>query len=83
MFTTFELNLIYIFNSDSRIGLISNLEDLLLCLTDTGTEMYTSIQLTLAKLNEITDEAFDAIDLNPDWQEIVELADALDALLGE
>jgi len=83
MFTPFEINLMSVIDSTTRISLISGLEELLSCLADTETDLYSLIHTTLAKLEEISDETFSVIDLNPDWQEDWELADTLKALLEE
>ena len=83
MFTSFEINLMSAFDSTTRMSLISGLEELLSCLADTEIDLYNLIHMTLTKLDEITDEAFSVIDLNPGWQEDWELADTLKALLEE
>ena len=84
MFTPFEINLINIFSSTPRKSVIFNLEDLLTCLIDTETEMYSAIQSTLTKLKEMTDEDFCEQDLTlEDWQEAVELAGTLEALVDD
>jgi len=83
IFSAFEITLMSIFDTTTRLSLISGLTDLLSCLADTETEVKGLIRATLMKLKVITNEVFAAIILDPDWQDVWELADILESLMEE
>ncbi len=66
MFTRAETNLMVIYNTGTRSGLITELEDMMACLEDDETELIELTYSTLVKLKGMTNEAFLALDLTPD-----------------
>jgi len=83
VFSDFEITLMSIFDTTTRMGLISALTDTLSCLPDTETELRGLIRATLTKLRIISDDTFDAIGFDPDWQDVWELAETLETLMEE
>lgn len=66
MFTLAEKNLMVIYNTGSRLGLMNELGNMLSYLSDDETELHDITVSVIEKLNRITDAEFDALDLMPD-----------------
>ena len=68
-FTQDEINLMAIYNTGTRAGLIDELTEMRKYLESDETELLALTDSTLAKLNQLTDAEFDALDLIPDFDE--------------
>ena len=68
-FTHDEINLMAIYNTGTRAGLIKELTAMRKYLESDETELLALTDSTLAKLNQLTDAEFDALDLIPDFDE--------------
>ena len=66
-FTNDEMNLLGIYQSDSRSGLIAALTEMLESLDEDEAELRALTDSTLQKLGEITDEDFAELELVPDF----------------
>lgn len=67
VFTFEETNLMCIYTSDSRTGLIANLKEMSGYLSDEETELQELTDSTIAKLHILTDAEFAQLDLVPDF----------------
>jgi len=65
MFTLAEINLMVIYNTGTRAGLITELEEMTLYLEEDEIELKELTHSALAKLRTMTDDDFTALDLNP------------------
>ena len=68
-FTHDEINLMAIYNTGTRTGLIDELTDMRKYLEPDETELLALTDSAIAKLNQLTDAEFDALDLMPDFDE--------------
>lgn len=68
-FTHDEINLMAIYNTGARAGLIDELTEMRKYLESDETELMELTDSALAKLNQLTDAEFDALDLIPDFDE--------------
>lgn len=68
-FTFEEMNLMCIYNTGSRNGLIASLEDMRPHLGDDETELRELTDSALEKLRTMSDEEFDKLELYPDFDE--------------
>lgn len=68
-FTFEETNLMCIYNTGSREGLITALEEMQEHLEADETELKRLMVSTLAKLRKMTDEEFNQLELYPDFDE--------------
>lgn len=68
-FTFEETNLMCIYNTGSREGLITALEEMQDHLEADETELKSLTVSTLAKLHKMTDEEFNQLELYPDFDE--------------
>ena len=68
-FTHDEINLMAIYNTGTRAGLIDELTAMRKYLESDETELMSLTDSALAKLNLMTDAEFDALDLIPDFNE--------------
>ena len=68
-FTHDEINLMAIYNTGTREGLIEELTTMRKYLESDETELMKLTDSALAKLNQLTDAEFDALDLIPDFDE--------------
>ena len=68
-FTHDEINLMAIYNPGTREGLIAELTAVRKYLEPDETELPALTDSALAKLNQLTDAEFDALDLIPDFDE--------------
>lgn len=66
-FTFEEMNLMRIYNTGTREGLIGALTEMRGYLEPDETELLTLTDSTLEKLSHMSDEAFDALELYPDF----------------
>lgn len=66
-FTFEEMNLMCIYNTGMREGLIGALTEMRGYLEPDETELLTLTDSTLEKLSHMSDEAFDAMELYPDF----------------
>ncbi len=66
-FTNDEMNLMCIYQSDSRRGLIAALTEMRGYLDEDEAELLALSDSTLQKLGEITDEQFAKLELVPDF----------------
>lgn len=66
-FTFEEMNLMCIYNTGTREGLIRALTEMRGYLEPDETELLTLTDSTLEKLSHMSDEAFDALELYPDF----------------
>ena len=69
MFTHDEINLMAIYNTGTRAGLIKELTAMRKYLEPDETELLALTDSALAKLNQLTDAEFDALDLILDFDE--------------
>jgi len=65
MFTSTEINLMVIYNTGTRKGLITELEDMMIFLEADEAELRELAQSAMAKLRTMTDDDFLILDLNP------------------
>ena len=68
-FTHDELNLMAIYNTGTREGLIDELTSMRKYLESDETELMELTDSALAKLNTLTDAEFNTLDLIPDFDE--------------
>lgn len=68
-FTFEEMNLMCIYNTGSRTGLIDALTEMRGELSPEETELLALTDSTLAKLSAMTDVEFDELELYPDFDE--------------
>ena len=68
-FTHDEINLMAIYNTGTREGLIEELSSMRKYLESDETELLSLTNSALAKLNTLTDAEFDTLDLIPDFDE--------------
>lgn len=68
-FTHDEINLMAIYNTGTREGLIEELTTMRKYLESDETELIELTDFALAKLNTLTDAEFDTLDLIPDFDE--------------
>ena len=68
-FTHDEINLMAIYNTGTRNGLIDELTEMRKYLEPDETELLELTDSALAKLNQLTDAEFDALELIPDFDE--------------
>ena len=68
-FTFVETNLMCIYNTGSREGLITALEEMQEHLEADENELKSLTVSTLAKLRKMTDEEFNQLELYPDFDE--------------
>ena len=66
-FTNDEMNLMCIYQSDSRSGLIATLTEMRRYLDEDEADLRALTDSALQKLSEITDEDFAALELIPDF----------------
>lgn len=66
-FTFEEMNLMCIYNTGSRIGLIENLTEMRQYLTSEEKELLELTDSTLEKLKQMTNAEFEALELYPDF----------------
>lgn len=66
-FTFEEMNLMCIYNTGTREGLFGALTEMRGYLEPDETELLTLTDSTLEKLSHMSDEAFDALELYPDF----------------
>lgn len=74
-FTKDELTLISIYNNAIRSGTIVSLKEMMKYLSVDETELYDLTCSAIEKLEKISDEEYEALDLFPDFEEM-EDADA-------
>ena len=68
-FTHDEFNLMAIYNTGTRAGLIDVLTEMRKYLESDETELLALTDSALAKLNMLTEAEFDSLDLMPDFDE--------------
>ena len=68
-FTHDEINLMAIYNTGTRTGLIDELTEMRKYLEPDETELLALTDSALAKLNQLTDAEFENLDLIPDFDE--------------
>ena len=68
-FTKDELSLISIYNTGDRKGTMEEIEDIRTYLEDDEVELADLTGSVLRKLDSISDEEFDSLDLYPDFDE--------------
>lgn len=68
MFTNDEVNLMCIYNTGTREGLIAELEQMRGYLGSEETELLALTDSTLGKLRKMNDEEYAKIDLFPDFE---------------
>ena len=68
-FTFEEMNLMCIYNTGTREGLIAALKDMRRYLEADEKELLELTDSTLSKLNAVSNEAFESLDLFPDFGE--------------
>lgn len=66
-FTFEEMNLLCIYNTGTRTGLIASLEEMRRYLEKDEAELLALTDSTLAKLRAMDDTAFDQLELYPDF----------------
>lgn len=64
-----EINLMAIYNTGTRTGLIDELTEMRKYLESDETELLVLTDSALAKLNQLTDAEFENLDLMPDFYE--------------
>jgi hypothetical protein len=69
MFTHDEINLMAIYNTGTRNGLINELTEMRKYLEPDETELMSLTDSALAKLNLLTNAEFENLDLIPNFQE--------------
>ena len=68
-FTFEEMNLMCIYNTGSRTGLIDSLSEMRGELSPEETELLALTDSTLSKLRAMTDDEFSVLELYPDFDE--------------
>lgn len=71
-FTHDEINLMTIYNTGRRAGLIEELTTMRGYLEADETELRELTDSVIAKLGKLSDAEFDALDLIPDFDEIID-----------
>ena len=66
--THYEQQLMAIYNTGTRLGLIQALNDMRTYLDDDQPELMEATDSAIAKLNAMTDEEFESLDLVPDFE---------------
>ena len=69
VFTHDEMNLMCIYTTGTRTGLITALEHMQKHLASDETELQQMTQSVVAKLSSMTDEAYSTLELYPDFDE--------------
>ena len=69
MFTHDEINLMAIYNTGNRAGLIDELTEMRKYLEPDETELLALTDSALAKLNQLTNVEFENLELIPDFDE--------------
>ena len=72
-FTKDELSLISIYNTGDRKGTMEEIEDIRTYLEDDEMELADLTAIVLRKLDSISDEEFDSLDLYPDFEDDIAL----------
>lgn len=65
-FTITETNLMVLYNPGTRSGLLEELQHMITYLTPDDHELHGLTQSTIKKLEGMSDEAYTALDLDPD-----------------
>ncbi len=65
-FTLAETNLMVIYSTGTRLGLLAELSNMLTFVLDDEAELRQMTVSVMYKLRQMTDEDFDALDLEPD-----------------
>ena len=68
-FTRDEMNLMCIYNTGKRTGLIAELYSMSKYLTDADAELRSLTASVIKKVNNLTDEDFEKLELYPDFDE--------------
>ena len=71
-FTHDEINLMTIYNTGSRVGLVEELTAMRGYLEADETELRELTDSVVAKLGKLSDAEFDMLDLIPDFDEIID-----------
>jgi len=66
--THYEQQLMAIYNTGTRLGLIQALNDMRTYLDDDQPELMEATDSAIAKLNAMTDEEYESLDLVPDFE---------------
>ena len=66
--THYEQQLMAIYNTGTRLGLIQALNDMRTYLYDDEQELMDASDSAIAKLNAMTDEEYESLDLVPDFE---------------
>lgn len=66
MFTTAEINLMVIYNTGTRKGLIAELQSMTAYLSEEEVDLLELTHSTIAKLKSMSDADYAALDLDPD-----------------
>lgn len=66
--THYEQQLMAIYNTGTRLGLIQALNDMRTYLDDDEQELMESTDSAIAKLNAMSDTEFESLDLIPDFE---------------
>lgn len=66
--TNYEQQLMAIYNTGTRLGLIQALNDMRTYLDTDQQELMDATDSTIAKLNAMTDAEFESLDLIPDFE---------------
>ena len=72
-FTKDELSLISIYNTGDREGTMKEIEDIRTYLEDDEVELADLTASALRKLDSISEEEFDSLDLYPDFEDDIAL----------
>ena len=64
-FTLAETNLMVIYSTGTRLGLLAEISNMLTFVSDDEAELRQMTVSVMHKLRQITDEDFDALDLEP------------------
>ena len=76
-FTHDEINLMTIYNTGSRAGLIEELTAMRGYLEEDETELRELTDSVITKLGKLSDAEFDTLDLIPDFDEIIDDGEGL------
>ena len=66
-FTNDEINLMCIYNTDSKSGLVNELTAMKACLSSEEPQLLSMTDTVLEKLKQITEEEFAELELYPDF----------------
>ena len=66
--TNYEQQLMAIYNTGTRLGLIQALNDMRTYLDDDEQELMEATDSAIAKLNAMTDAEYESLDLVPDFE---------------